>query len=152
METVMESGKDVVVHFYAEFDEKWDEDEFELAKLGEAVEDVSKLKVTRINGILNEKPAEFPDIGYIPCTWIFPADNKHMPQYFNKTTGGFNAYRLLNWIKDTASNPIDVDDLPNPDPFAIDRESSPPPPAVAEEEDSAEDTPADESSAEVSAK
>lgn len=83
-------------------DEKWEDDEFELSKLGEAVEDVPKLKITRINGIANEKPSEFPEIGYIPCTWLFPINNKHAPLYFNKTMGGFSAYNLLKWIKKEA--------------------------------------------------
>lgn len=121
IETVMDKEYDVVVHFYAEFDEKWDDDEFELAKLGDASEDIPKLKITRINGILNEKPSEFPEIGYIPCTWMFPMNNKHSPVYFNKTTGGFNAHRLLQWVKQTASIVVDVPDIP--DPLALGRPS-----------------------------
>mmetsp|Transcript_16163 Transcript_16163/g.41293 ORF Transcript_16163/g.41293 Transcript_16163/m.41293 type:complete len:778 (+) Transcript_16163:219-2552(+) len=114
IETVMDPTHDVVVHFYAEFDDKWDDDEFELAKLGEATEDVPQLKVTRMNGILNEKPPEFPEIGYIPCTWLFPMGSKHSPVYFNKTMGGFSAHRLLDWLKREASVTIDVPQLPNP--------------------------------------
>jgi len=49
---------------------------------------------------------------------MFPANSKHTPVFFNKTMGGFNAYRLLRWIKEEASNPVEVPDFTNPDPFA----------------------------------
>ena len=57
---------------------------------------------------------------------MFPANSKFNPIFFNKTMGGFNAYTLLRWIKEKASNPVDVPDFINPDPFAPQLPVAPP--------------------------
>ena len=107
MRVVLDPKKDVVIHFYSPMDDKWDYDETELNKAAEALEEAESVLIGRIDGFENEKPREFPDIGYFPCTYIFPMANKMMPIAFNKTEG-FLKHRLLEWIGKHASKPEDL--------------------------------------------
>eukprot|EP00899_Mesostigma_viride_P016649 jgi/Mesvir1/24986/Mv16947-RA.2 len=84
---VMDPRKDVVIHFYASFDDKWEETEFALEKLATEWEDVPTLKFFKIDGMKNEKPKNFPDLGYFPATWLFPARNKGDPVKYEASRG-----------------------------------------------------------------
>ncbi|QDZ24310.1 protein disulfide isomerase [Chloropicon primus] len=107
MEVVLDPTKDVVIHFYSPMDDKWDYDETELKNAAEVLEGTESVLIGKIDGFKNEKPREFPDIGYFPCTYLFPSSNKMMPIEFNKTQG-FLKDRLLEWIGDHASKPEDL--------------------------------------------
>ena len=78
-----------------------------MKKVAEVLEDVESIFIGKIDGFKNEKPREFPEIGYFPCTYLFPSSNKMMPIEFNKTQG-FLKDRLLEWIGDHASKPEDL--------------------------------------------
>jgi len=104
---VMEE-RDVVVHFYSAIDEEWEFQEYQLNRFLHEVEDLSTLVVGKMDGLKNERPKSFPDLGYFPCTWIFPKNHKNNPIYFNKTYG-FDKERLMDWVRRTA----DVSITPN---------------------------------------
>lgn len=107
LQIVLDPKKDVVIHFYSPMDEKWDYDETELKKVAEVLEDVESIFIGKIDGFKNEKPREFPEIGYFPCTYIFTMNNKMHPIEFNKTEG-FVKPRLLDWIRRHASKPEEL--------------------------------------------
>lgn len=103
LEVVLDPRKDVVIHFYSPVDEAWDFDETELVKAAEALEGEQGVLFGKIDGFRNEKPKEFPDIGYFPTTLIFPSDRKNAPAVFNKTEG-FLKDRILDWVGEHAAS------------------------------------------------
>jgi len=106
LDRVMRPDRDVVLHVYADFDEQWERTEYEYAKFAELVEEVETVHVAKLEGMRNERPREFPDLGYFPCTWLFPARAKHQPVRFNATSGGFTRERLVRWLLAEASLPF----------------------------------------------
>jgi hypothetical protein len=89
----------------------WDDHEFELEKYAEAMEDVKTLKVYKFEGMRNERPVEFPDLGYFPCTWMFPMYDKYAPRGFN-ASAGLTSQRLLWWTHYASSYPLAESQLP----------------------------------------
>eukprot|EP00898_Chlorokybus_atmophyticus_P003168 jgi/Chlat1/3852/Chrsp26S04155 len=104
MQTVMNPEKDVVIAFYAEMDDKWEETEAVYEKVAIEYEEIPTLHITKIEGMRNERPKEFPDIGYFPCTWIFPALNKMQPMAYNNSAGMIYS-KLKTFINTYASFP-----------------------------------------------
>jgi len=111
IETVLDAERDVVLHVYSKTDEKWEDTAFEMEKYAEAVEDITTIKVVAMEGLMNERPTDFPDLGYFPCTWIFPMYDKYTPRAFN-ASAGIKSERLLWWTHFTASFPLATDMLP----------------------------------------
>ena len=96
LEFVLDASKDVIIHFFAHFDRKWEGDRLELEKLAEELDGAEGVAVGKIDGMKNEKPKSFPEIGYFPCTWMFPKGRKMDPVPFNATRG-FTKDRLLTF-------------------------------------------------------
>ena len=108
----MDENVDSIIHFYAEFDETHEKSDYELQKLAETLEDVKTIRVGRIDGMKNERPKNFIDPGFFPCTIAFPADSKMQPVFFNKTAG-FTKDRLLGWVSQMAYFPIHNSTVPD---------------------------------------
>lgn len=110
-EVAMAANRDVVLHFYTDTDELYEDRLHELEKFAELAEDAKHIYVGKIDGFKNEKPQDFPDLGYFPCTWMFPMYDKYSPRHFN-SSAGFTAERLLRWVHQTASFPLPEHAIP----------------------------------------
>eukprot|EP00976_Prorocentrum_cordatum_P032983 671803-Prorocentrum_minimum.AAC.2 len=64
-----------------------------------------------MEGLLNERPTDFPELGYFPCTWMFPMYDKYAPRHFN-ASAGLNSERLLWWSHFASSFPLEKSMLP----------------------------------------
>jgi len=111
MADALQPDYDVVLHFYSDTDDKWEDSEFELQKYAEMAEDAKHVKVYKIDGLRNERPKDFPDLGFFPCTWMFPMYDKYQPRQFNQSAG-FTAQRLLWWTHYTSSFELEPHMLP----------------------------------------
>jgi len=68
-------------------------------------------QVYKFEGMRNERPVEFPDLGYFPCTWMFPMYDKYAPRGFN-ASAGLSSQRLLWWSHYASSYPLADEQLP----------------------------------------